>query len=151
MAIMIKHEWFNNNEDAVRLFQDLCGLADVWDNLIDKDKPVSNKEINELFITCLFRLPMNPIYHALELQIAPMWLTVISAYETANHFEDVKDEHGIELGHVLRYAAGHIISYVIIHCVGIDKSRQYIPEMWKNLANERFEEYRGEHIDGLRN
>lgn len=141
----IKDEWFNGDQDAINFYRDICVLADNWDNLIDRDKPVSNAQINDSFLTCLYRLPLNPVYNKLQIQIAPMWLMVISAYETANTFETNKDEHGVEISHMLRYAAGHIISYVMIYCLGIEKAKEFVPEMWKNLVRERFDEYRLEH------
>lgn len=144
--MVIKYEWFAGNKDAVEIYQLMCGLADTWDNLIDKDKEVSNEQINDMFITCLYRLPMNPLYKHMQDHISPMWMTVISSYEAANKFEREHDEHGIELAHTLRYSAGHIIAYLILFCVGVEKSREYIPEMWKTFANERFEKYRSEHI-----
>lgn len=142
----INPAWFNNNKDALDVMRQLCVLADVWDNLIDRDKPVNNAEINNAFLICLFNLPLNPVYRHLETQIAPMWLTVVSAYETATKFESDKDAQGIELAHSLRYASGHIIAYLMIYCLGMEKAREYIPEMWKSYAPERFEKYRAEHL-----
>jgi hypothetical protein len=76
-----------------------------------------------------------------------MWLSVVSAYETANKFEKDKDPHGIEIAHGLRYAAGHIIAYAVHVCVGAEKAKEILPEVWKNIYFERYEEYRKEHLD----
>ena len=75
----------------------------------------------------------------------PMWITVVSAYKTANQFERSKDEHGVEIAHTLRYAAGNIIAYAVHVCVGPDKAAEYMPEVWKAIVVERFDEYRKEH------
>jgi hypothetical protein len=92
-------------------------------------------------------LPANPFYQSIQAQVLPMWLNVISAYETANHFERTKDEHGIEIAHTLRYAAGNIVAYAIYACVGPEKAKEYIPEMWKAVVFERFDDYRKEHLN----
>jgi hypothetical protein len=76
-----------------------------------------------------------------------MWITVVSAYETANRFERDKDEHGLEISHTLRYAAGHIIAYAVEACLGREKAREVLPEVWKDVVFERFEEYRKEHLN----
>lgn len=76
-----------------------------------------------------------------------MWLTVVSSYETANHFERTKDPHGIEIAHTLRYAAGHIVAYAVHVCVGAEKAKEYLPDVWKSVVFERFDEYRKEHLD----
>jgi hypothetical protein len=77
----------------------------------------------------------------------PMWITVVSSYQTANQFEREKDEHGLEAAHMLRYAAGNILAYAIHICVGPEEAAKYIPELWRDVVNERYEDYRREHLN----
>jgi hypothetical protein len=142
-----KLEWFGGNEDALNLFRMLVDLAHTWDDLVDKDKDVSETEVNNSFLICLVYLQANPFYRQIQEQVWPMWLTVVSAYETANMYERNKDEHGIEIAHGLRYAAGHIIAYMVHVCVGPDKAKEFLPEVWKHVIVERFDEYRKEHLN----
>jgi hypothetical protein len=145
-----KLEWFGGNEQALHVYQMFVELAHTWDDLVDKDKPVSDDAINRAFAIALFYLPANPFYQSIQQAVLPMWLTVIQAYQTANQFERQKDPHGIEIAHMLRYAVGNIVSYAITACVGAEQARAHIPEMWKTLVYERFDDYRKEHTDGLR-
>jgi hypothetical protein len=92
-------------------------------------------------------LPLNPFYQAIQRDIMPMWITVVSAYQTANKFENTKDEHGVEIAHGLRYAAGNIVAYMVYVCVGPDKAAEYMPDVWKEMMPERFNEYRKEHLN----
>lgn len=140
-------EWFGGNQDALEVYRMLVDLAHVWDDLIDKDKPVTDADINRAFLLCLVYLPANPFYRQIQDAIYPMWITVVSAYETANHYERTKDEHGIEIAHGLRYAAGNIIAYMVVVCVGLEKAKEYMPEVWKQLMPERFDEYKKEHLN----
>ena len=142
-----KLEWFGGNEDALNMFRMLVDLAHTWDDLVDKDNPLSETEINNSFLICLVYLQANPFYQKIQPQIWPMWLTVVSAYETANKFEKDKDEHGIEIAHTLRYAAGHIIAYAVHVCVGAEKAKEVLPEIWKNIVHERYDDYRKEHLN----
>jgi hypothetical protein len=142
-----KVEWFGGNEDALRMFYAFADLAHIWDDLVDKDKPVSADELNQAFLTCLVYLPANPFYRSIQNEILPMWLTVVSAYETANYFEANKDAHGIEIAHGLRYAAGNIMAYAVHVCIGPEKAKKVLPEMWKTIFYERFDEYRKEHLN----
>lgn len=142
-----KLEWFGGNQDALNMYRMFVTLLHTWDDLVDKDRPKTEQEINNAFLICLVYLQANPFYKSIQEQVLPMWLTVVSAYETANKFEKDKDEHGIEIGHTLRYAAGHIVSYAVHVCVGPEKAREYLPDVWKNVVHERFEEYRKEHLD----
>lgn len=142
-----KLEWFGGNQDALNMYRAFAFLAHTWDDLVDKDVPVSEANINNAFLTALVYLPANPFYRAIQEAILPMWLVVVSSYETANRYERDKDAHGIEIAHGLRYAAGNILAYAVHVCVGADKAREYLPEMWKALFHERFDTYRKEHLD----
>ena len=142
-----KLEWFGGNEDALRFYRMLVDLAHAWDDVVDGDRKVPEIEINNAFLIALVYLPANRFYQSIQYQVLPMWLTVVSAYEAANKFEREKDAHGVEIAHTLRYAAGNIVAYAIHACVGPDKAREYIPEMWKAVVFERYEEYRKEHLN----
>ena len=126
----------------------LVDLSHAWDDVVDGDRKVPEIELNNAFLIALVYLPANRFYQSIQYQILPMWLTVVSAYEAANKFEREKDPHGVEIAHTLRYAAGNIIAYAIHVCVGPDKAREYVPEMWKAVVFERYEEYRKEHLNG---
>jgi len=142
-----KLEWFGGNQDALNAYRMFVDLAHLWDDLVDKDKEATEDDINNAFLICLVYLPANPFYRSIQEQILPMWLVVVSAYQTANKFERDKDDHGIEIAHGLRYAAGNIVAYMVYVCVGPEKAKEFLPEMWKNVFFERYEDYRKEHLD----
>ena len=121
--------------------------AYIWDDLVDKDKEVSEDAINHAFAIALVYLPANPFYQSIQQQVLPMWLSIIHAFQTANAFEKAKDPHGLEIAHSLRYAAGNLMAYVVHVCVGPEKAKEYLPEMWKAIVVERFDDYRKEHLD----
>lgn len=141
-----KLEWFGGNQDALNMYRAFVDLAHTWDDMVDKDKPVSADDINRAFLTSLVYLPANPFYRAIQDQILPMWLVVVSSYETANKFEQDKDPHGIEIAHSLRYAAGNIVAYAVHVCLGAEKAKEVLPEVWKAMFYERFDDYRKEHL-----
>lgn len=139
-------EWFGGNEHALSMYENIKVLSHIWDDIVDKDRDLPDEDINKAFSIALLNLPANPFYYEILPHILPFWEMVISSYETANHFEATKDAHGIEIAHSLRYAAGHIVAFAIIRCVGWEKSKEYLPLMWKDVFFERFDEYREEHL-----
>ena len=139
--------WFGGNEDAANMYHTFVDLSHTWDDLVDKDKDVSETAINNAFLACLVYLPANPFYQKIQVAVMPMWITVVSAYETGNTFEKNKDEHGVEIAHTLRYAAGHIIAYAMHVCVGPEKAKEFLPEMWKTVVYERSDEYKDEVLN----
>lgn len=147
MRTQANPDWFGGNQDAINLFDMLIDLAHTWDDLVDKDKDVTEAKINNAFMICLVYLPMNPFYQLIQRDVMPMWITVVSAYQTANHYEKTKDAHGVEIAHTLRYAAGQIVAYAVHVCVGPEKAAEYLPDVWKALVIERFDDYRKEHIN----
>jgi len=142
-----KLEWFNGNEDALNMYRMLVDLAHTWDDLVDKDKSLEEEKINNAFLIALVYLPSNPFYRVIQDQILPMWATVILAYEVANKYERDKDAHGIEIAHNLRYAVGHIVAFMVQVCHGREKAKEILPEVWKHVVFERFDEYRKEHLN----
>lgn len=142
-----KLEWFGGNQDALNMYRMFVDLSHLWDDLVDADKEATEDAINNAFLICLVYLPSNPFYRSIQSQILPMWLTVVSAYQTANTFEREKDPHGVEIAHSLRYAAGNIVAYAIHVCVGAEKAKEVLPDMWKAVFYERFDDYRKEHLD----
>lgn len=142
-----KLEWFGGNEHALNMFRMFVDLAHTWDDLVDKDKEAGEAAINNAFLICLVYLPLNQFYQQIQRDIMPMWISVVSAYQTANQYERNKDAHGIEIAHTLRYAAGNIIAYAVYVCVGPEKAAEYMPEVWKAIVVERFDEYRKEHLN----
>lgn len=142
-----KLKWFGGNVDALNVYKMFITLSHTWDDIIDKKEGLSDDAINEAFRIALVYLPANKFYYSILPQILPMWLTIIAAYETGNTYEKTKDAHGIEISHSLRYAAGHIIAYSIILCVGSEKAKEFLPVMWKDVFYERFDMYREEHLN----
>lgn len=140
-----KLEWFGGNQDALNMYRMIVDLGHAWDDLVDKDKTLPETEINNAFLICLLYLPANPFYQKIQADIAPMWLTVVLAYTTANKFEREKDAHGLEIGHMLRYAVGMIVSYMVASCIGMEEAQKVMPDVWKNVVFERFDAYRKEH------
>ena len=140
-------EWFGGNVDALNMYRMFIDLSHTWDDIIDKDNELTDDRINNAFLIALVYLPTNLFYRSIQEQVLPMWLTVVSAYETANKFERDKDPHGIEIAHSLRYAAGHIIAYALNVCIGPQKAKEILPLLWKDIFFERFEDYRKEHLD----
>ena len=138
-------EWFSGNLEGLEIFQFLVDLLHTWDDLVDQDKPLTESRTNRAFLICLVGLPMNPVYQRIQTRIAPLWLSIVSAYETANHFERNHDEHGIEIAHTLRYAAGQIVALAMIECQGYEQAQKHMPDMWKAVVFERFDPYRKEH------
>lgn len=54
--------WLKGDKSAIDFIETMMDVAHLWDDLIDKDKAVSDEEINKLFFTVLISLPRNSFY-----------------------------------------------------------------------------------------
>ena len=140
-------EWFGGNVDAFNMYRMFIDLSHTWDDMVDKDKELTEDQTNNAFLICLVYLPSNPFYQLIQRDIMPMWVSVVAAFQAGNKFEREKDEHGIEIAHNLRYAAGHILAYAVHVCVGAEKAKEIVPKLWKDVVFERFDDYRKEHLN----
>lgn len=137
--------WFGGNAEGLALYQMFIDLSHTWDDLIDGDN-VPKENINNAFKIALIYLPSNSVWRAIQNEVLPMFDMVVSAWEVANKFESEKDEHGIEIAHGLRYAAGHILAYALTYCVGRENAKLALPELWKDIYFERLDDYKSEHL-----
>lgn len=140
-------EWFGGNADAAQLVSDLCFVAHVWDDLIDKDKPVSQEQINAAFELALFAIPNNPFYLAHRAGIAPLIYSGILGFVTANRMEQSGDEHQLEIAHGLRYGAANVAAYAVAVTNSRQDAETILPEAWKHWMPERIADYMKEHVD----
>lgn len=140
-----KLEWFGGNKTALAMYRLLVELAHIWDDMIDDPQNVSEERKCRALFIALVELPANTFYAQIQGQLLPFWVSVLSAYTTANHFEVTHDEHGLEIAHGLRYAAGHIVAYMVYICVGPQAARLVMPDVWKTMMPERLDDYRKEH------
>ena len=44
--------WFGGNIDALNMYKMFIDLSHTWDDLVDKDKDVSEDKINNAFLIC---------------------------------------------------------------------------------------------------
>jgi len=66
-----KLEWFGGDHHTLNMYRAFIDLLHTWDDLVDKDKPVSEIEINRAFLTALVYLPANPFYRSIQDAILP--------------------------------------------------------------------------------
>lgn len=52
----------NNDKDASQFLSDIYETIHFWDDLIDKDKLITDQHINDCFMKLLFLLPTNVFY-----------------------------------------------------------------------------------------
>ncbi|MBA3622938.1 MAG: hypothetical protein H0W48_00410 [Methylibium sp.] len=93
---------FLKDEDAAAFVTQLVTAAHLWDDLIDRDKPVSATDVRDAFRTLLVTLPANPFYRRNFDQLHPLLDASVISWLTANKFEAAGGAEKLRLAYVIR-------------------------------------------------
>jgi hypothetical protein len=95
--------WLCNDADAVAMVRDILRVAEVWDDMIDNDKPLTTDDINGALYIALVNLPRNCFYQRNFREISPLVESAIMDWMTANEFEKSGDKQKLSLSYGLRF------------------------------------------------
>jgi hypothetical protein len=100
---------------AASFCRDLLDVLDVWDDLVDRDKPVCDEQINHAFQTAIFRFAANPFYQQHQLSLLPIMNAAAINWEVATTLERGGQVSDLNIAFILRS------SYVdvLVACVGL--------------------------------
>ena len=131
------NELFNNHQAALLCTQ-YFDIAQILDDLVDKDKEVNNYLLVKCFRTMLYDIPTNPFYLQYKELLLPILDITISKWEVANKYEASKEQ--LHKAYMLRASIYDIFTmcYKIIYGPLIDCSPIY------DLYGEIFKTYKKE-------
>jgi len=134
-------EWTGDTSAVwfIRQFGDIC---EVFDDLIDKDKPVTDADIARTLFVALTELPINPFFDKYKYQLIPIIVTGINAWLDANKLEK-GSPNDRAFSYVLRDWYAEVIAYVVYICRGRDYMRAVSMEVRSFFTHhETLEQYR---------
>jgi hypothetical protein len=136
------HNITKGNESAIALMELLSGVSQIWDDLIDQDKEVTNNDINQVFIALLSTLPRNRFYveHFDELQ--PLIEMAIIDWLTANALENREDDHSLNLAWAFRSNLTMVLIGVAKMVGGMAHAIRSAPMIRQYAYSESLEEYK---------
>lgn len=132
--------YFKGNESAVNFIVDLFASWHIWDDLIDKDKPLSDENINQAFFIAFIQLPRNSFYQANFNTLNPLLESSFVNWFSANKLE--KNKENLDAAYALR----NINLSIIVACAqiigGIEWATEVAIDVQESLKkNDPFEEY----------
>lgn len=133
-------EWVGD-EHAVRFFLDLSHFVEIYDDLVDQDKPVSAADINSALFSVLCYMPSNPFFLQHRLTLTPLIFTSINAWADANEFQNgTVSEKALAYG--LKGGGVEVLLSIISITRGVEYMRSVSAEVRRIImAHETFEEY----------
>jgi len=132
--------YLKGDPGAVNFCLLLIYIAHTWDDLIDKDKPVSDEDIHKAFWTSLITLNYNQFFRANIDLLLPVMASAILQWLDANKLENM-DERAKRLAYVYRASISQILNYCALLVGGLDWATKVGPDM-RLLYEESFEDFK---------
>lgn len=127
------------DESAVEFLTAMVGVLHLWDDLIDKDKPVTDDDINAAFWDALVVLPRNQFYQRHFSDLNPILVTAILSWKTANEFE--RNRESLDIAFVIRSAYVDLILMTALLCGGRARAERLGPAIRLFAHAEGFRQY----------
>lgn len=136
--------WLRGDADAVRFITAIHRIVETWDDLIDKDKPVSEGEINSAFMTALIELPRNQFYMRNFATLNPILESAIDTWRVSNALERTKDDNALTTAFILRCGV-FALTIQSAKIIGGDDWGQTVGFEIYQAGDDSLERYRAEH------
>jgi len=134
-------EW-TQDPHAVHFVIQFGDTCELFDDLIDKDKPIPDEHVIRVLFAVLTEMPLNPFFEKHKHRLIPVIVTGINAWLDANALEKGTDNDKV-FAYVLRDWYAELIAYVIY----LTRGRDYMRSVSMQVRNffthhETLEQYR---------
>lgn len=137
------------HEDAVAFVTVLFHVFHVWDDLIDKDKPLHDDQISDAFVMALVVLPRNSFYRENFSELNAMVDSAITNWRASNAMEKTDSDDDKRIAFITRsnycniaitaarIVGGHQWAVEVAPLMRRYWHREGYEQYLKNLAKER--------------
>lgn len=136
-----RETWMMGNQEAIAFLAALGAYVEMWDDLIDKDKPVSDEMVNDTLGAALLHIACNPFVAANRAYLFPLLVQMISSYEDSEILCRDEDERCRNLAFHLRNYPLELYQACAFLVGGWEHLRRVGPEMRRFFAFESYSEW----------
>ena len=136
------------NQDAVRMMQVIGKWSHIYDDLIDKDKEVTEDQINWVMWELLVGLQLNPFYTANSIILTPIVMSGILNWHAANQIEKIGDLEELRISHSIRYSICDVGMVSMILAGGLEHAKKYARVARLLFQCDTWDHYKSEHLKG---
>ncbi|MFM2625739.1 hypothetical protein [Vibrio owensii] len=134
------------DKTAIDFVVKLFNISQIFDDLIDKDKSVSDEDIFRSYWVCLVELPKNPFYVRHAATLIPMMQIFLVDYRDSVILERERalkeNEHGKNIAFVLRDSIGSIITHCAYLIGGYEHMANISVQVREVIFDESLEAYK---------
>ena len=131
------------HEDAISFCSILFYVSQIWDDIVDGDKPVSEQDKHFAFRSLLVDIPRNPFYQQCFFDLIPLFDASITDWLASNTLRG-----GSERDRQVAYVLRDRVSIILTYCAGIvggaSWKAQVAPIIHRHVFEEPYEQYRQE-------
>ncbi|HQR20134.1 MAG TPA: hypothetical protein PKV98_04670 [Burkholderiaceae bacterium] len=128
------------DESAVQFMRLILAISNTWDDLIDRDQPMSERRINDMMWEALIELPANEFYARHQQSLHPLLAVAILNWHAANQME--RSYGDLEVAYILRSSFVDILAMVALLCGGRDHAQDMVPVIREATHHEGLAVYR---------
>jgi hypothetical protein len=132
---------FVPNDSAVDFLDGMIGVAHLWDDLIDRDKPVTDDAINKAFWFMLVDLPRNDFYREHFNELNPIVMVSFMNWQAANSMERTGTSDDKHIAFILRSAYVDLVTLCALIVGGEDWAARTTLEIRRFAHCEGFAAY----------
>lgn len=145
------------DRDAAAMLDMLFYVAQLWDDLVDQDKPRPEADINRAFWTLLVELPQNEFYRRFERDLRPVLREGIGCWLEATDLERIAADYtrwkemmpgqALARAYTLRTMCNMLATTCAYLVGGFDWMREVGRKLSANLSglDGTFQDYMTEH------
>jgi len=126
---------------AVDYVQTLARVSQVFDDVVDGDKPVTKSEMTRAVWDSLVAIPMNPFFREHIGTLAPMTQAFVQDWMDANVLEQGSDEDK-NIAFVLRDNLYSIVIHMTHIIGGYEWATSWSPEIRRHIHEDSLIEYK---------
>ena len=135
------NEFLLGNTEAIQFVVRVFRALHVWDDLIDRDKPLTDDEINSVFWDLLVVLPTDPFYTRNIALLSSTLVNAIINWHVANKLERDGDDKDKSIAFILRGAYIDLLSASAFIVGGMQWAQEIGPAIRRWAHEETFDEY----------
>lgn len=133
-------EWLQDPA-AVRFVLDMSHFVEIFDDLVDQDKPVSQRDMANAVFSALYHIPANPFFYANRGALLPVIFTCTNAWLDSNELAT-----GDQTEKALAFTLKGLGVEILLTCISITRGVEYLRTVSADIrralmAHQSFADY----------
>ena len=135
-------EIYQGNVEARELSMEILHLVHIWDDLYDRDKDVTNAQVNRAFFSALITLSKNELYQRCNL--TEHMLGIIFRWKAANFLEEnTQSDDDLNKAYMLRAGIYDLFTIIAFYLHGDQWAEAIAPAVYR-FYGEKLDDFKKE-------